>query len=54
MSMALRREYLNKIFGIIYFMPSKQNTQTNSLALVHERTIPAERPLFVDEFNANF
>jgi hypothetical protein len=28
--------------------------QTNSVALVRERTIPTERPPVVDEFSANF
>jgi hypothetical protein len=28
--------------------------QTNSVALVRERTVPTERPPFVDEVSVNF
>jgi hypothetical protein len=30
------------------------NNNNNSVSLVRERTIPTERPLLVDEVNANF
>ena len=43
---------LNSAFCRVYGIDTK--TKLNSVALVHERTIPTEQPPPVDEVSANF
>ena len=52
---SIRRSELLRIHsGLIKIHTSIQNKQTNSVALVRERTIPTERPPPVGEVSANF